>query len=230
MTTQVLTYVSPEQANISRTKQLADFLGFGFMQRQTIPELFPLLSDPKFSTDLIIIDVDKFCKVEGTTLYDIMHSLSTLIKCTVSRPMPGIPTKRNTVLAAGASMYTDPSMLKEMLSICDIKGIVPNGDEFAMEEKKHAVLELISGKIHIPTKIQKILLARKKSIKSNNLEIDLTPRQHQIVDLVTNRGASNKIIAKILNITESTVKLHLGAIYKKYGVKNRTQLAVFGRK
>jgi two-component system nitrate/nitrite response regulator NarL len=47
--------------------------------------------------------------------------------------------------------------------------------------------------------------------------------------MVTNRGASNKMIAKTLNISESTVKLHIGTILKKFGVRNRTQLAIFGK-
>jgi len=65
--------------------------------------------------------------------------------------------------------------------------------------------------------------------KSVAKEIVLTPRQRQVFDLLSTRGASNKTIAKMLNISESTVKLHLGVIFKKYGVRNRTQLAIFAR-
>jgi hypothetical protein len=65
--------------------------------------------------------------------------------------------------------------------------------------------------------------------KTNSQEISLTPRQRQVFDLLSSRGASNKTIAKMLNISESTVKLHLGVIFKKYGVRNRTQLAIFAR-
>jgi DNA-binding NarL/FixJ family response regulator len=45
--------------------------------------------------------------------------------------------------------------------------------------------------------------------------------------MVVDRGLSNKNIARTLTISESTVKLHMGHIFKKYGVKSRTQLAVF---
>ena len=51
----------------------------------------------------------------------------------------------------------------------------------------------------------------------------------QILNLIKERGASNKVIAKTLNITESTVKLHVGIVLKKFGVKNRTQLALFSK-
>lgn len=74
------------------------------------------------------------------------------------------------------------------------------------------------------------LLKDPKPQKSSSVEVKLTARQHQIFDIITTRGASNKHIAKMLNISESTVKLHVGSIFKKYGVRNRTQLAVFAKK
>jgi DNA-binding NarL/FixJ family response regulator len=57
-------------------------------------------------------------------------------------------------------------------------------------------------------------------------QITLTPRQTQILSLISNRGISNKSIALVLKISESTVKTHVGAIMKRYCVKNRTQLAL----
>jgi DNA-binding NarL/FixJ family response regulator len=60
--------------------------------------------------------------------------------------------------------------------------------------------------------------------------IRLTGRQREIMALVANRGLSNKKIAQILNISESTVKVHISSILKAYGVRNRTQLALAGNK
>ena len=37
-------------------------------------------------------------------------------------------------------------------------------------------------------------------------------------------GHSNKALARILNIAEGTVKVHLNSIYAKLGVANRTAL------
>jgi len=39
------------------------------------------------------------------------------------------------------------------------------------------------------------------------------------------RGLSNKAIAKELWITEQTVKFHLGNVYRKLGISNRTEAA-----
>ena len=39
-------------------------------------------------------------------------------------------------------------------------------------------------------------------------------------------GCSNKEVARQLDITERTVKAHLGAIYRKLGVRDRMQLVL----
>ena len=61
------------------------------------------------------------------------------------------------------------------------------------------------------------------------VKIILTPRQRQILEIVATRGISNKNIARMLHISESTVKLHMSGILKKFGLRNRTQLALFAR-
>jgi DNA-binding NarL/FixJ family response regulator len=53
---------------------------------------------------------------------------------------------------------------------------------------------------------------------------DLTPRELAVVRAVA-RGLSNKEIARELWITEQTVKFHLGNIFRKFAVANRTEAA-----
>jgi DNA-binding CsgD family transcriptional regulator len=55
--------------------------------------------------------------------------------------------------------------------------------------------------------------------------MNLTPRQAQVLELVQ-RGASNKQIAKRLNIGESTVKMHVSHLLAKYAAKTRHHLAL----
>ncbi len=50
----------------------------------------------------------------------------------------------------------------------------------------------------------------------------LTPREREILVHVT-EGAGNKEIARLLSVTEPTVKFHLSNIYRKLGVSNRTR-------
>lgn len=57
----------------------------------------------------------------------------------------------------------------------------------------------------------------------------LTPREEEILTLVM-RGMKNKQIAEGLSITTGTVKVHLMHIFEKTGVKDRFELAMYGRK
>jgi DNA-binding CsgD family transcriptional regulator len=67
-------------------------------------------------------------------------------------------------------------------------------------------------------------ISKKKIItKSKPLEIILTFRQEQILQLIL-KGMTNYQISRRLTISEATVKMHIGIVFKKYGVKNRTQL------
>ncbi|WP_423803417.1 response regulator transcription factor [Parasutterella excrementihominis] len=51
----------------------------------------------------------------------------------------------------------------------------------------------------------------------------LTPKEQEIAKLVA-QDKLNKVIAFDLNITEHTVKLHRGNLYKKLGVRTVTEL------
>jgi len=54
---------------------------------------------------------------------------------------------------------------------------------------------------------------------------ELSEREAEVArEVVT--GRSNKEIARVLGITERTVKAHLGAIFAKLGVRDRLQLAL----
>ena len=58
-------------------------------------------------------------------------------------------------------------------------------------------------------------------------EIDkLTPREREILACLA-RGESNKLIARVLDLAESTVKIHVQNILKKLGLSSRVQAAVF---
>ncbi len=48
----------------------------------------------------------------------------------------------------------------------------------------------------------------------------LSPRQHEIMRFL-HMGSTNKMVARALDISEGTVKIHLGTIYKLLGATNR---------
>jgi DNA-binding NarL/FixJ family response regulator len=50
----------------------------------------------------------------------------------------------------------------------------------------------------------------------------LTPRQRQVLNLIA-RGHTNKEIARLLGISQRTVKFHVAAIFQRLRTSNRTE-------
>lgn len=55
--------------------------------------------------------------------------------------------------------------------------------------------------------------------------VELTPRESAVAKAVA-AGKSNKEVARLLDITERTVKAHLSAVFTKLGVRDRLHLAL----
>lgn len=53
----------------------------------------------------------------------------------------------------------------------------------------------------------------------------LTPQQYKVLCMLSD-GLLNKQIAYELNVSEATIKAHMTAIFRKLGVKNRTQAVI----
>ena len=177
------------------------------------------MSDPQYHTDFISVDLDDAYNISETSVFELVNSLSTMLKI----------TNRHVRLLLIVGHDTPSSLIKEMISFPAIVGFtLRTGGDIGYEDHKVVLQNILDENFEIPKKVQDIIHPKRKSI-SDDKEILLTPRQQQIFRMVTDRGASNKVIAKMLNISESTVKLHMSCILKKYKVKNRTQLAVFSR-
>lgn len=53
----------------------------------------------------------------------------------------------------------------------------------------------------------------------------MTPRRQEVLSLIL-QGCLNKVIAYRMGIKESTVKVHILHLFRIYGVKSRTELAM----
>jgi two-component system, NarL family, nitrate/nitrite response regulator NarL len=81
------------------------------------------------------------------------------------------------------------------------------------------------GEKVFPTNLASMLLDMNAISPQNSIR-GLSPREQEILQaLVT--GASNKVIAYKLGITEATVKVHLKTLLRKIDVNNRTQAAIW---
>jgi DNA-binding NarL/FixJ family response regulator len=68
---------------------------------------------------------------------------------------------------------------------------------------------------------------REAILPEAQLRTDLTPREHQVMELVE-QGFKNREIAQELGIRPGTVKIHLKHIFEKTGVRGRHGLALNG--
>jgi len=93
-----------------------------------------------------------------------------------------------------------------------------------LEKIKEATL----GKMVISEKLTKILAGaiRKGDNGRANLLARLTSREHEILKYIA-KGLSNKLIARELDISDGTVKVHVKHILKKLELRSRAEAAVW---
>ncbi len=110
--------------------------------------------------------------------------------------------------------------------------------DFAFQAMQLGVRSILPGNTSIENflaalrSVQKGALCFERDLLENVLShkpVALSMRQRQIVSLVA-QGRKNKEIAFSMGITEGTVKAYLYKLFKKLGMNDRLDLALFGRK
>ena len=93
-----------------------------------------------------------------------------------------------------------------------------------IEKIKEATL----GKMVISDKLTQVLATalRKPEKKGSNVLSSLTSREYEILKLIA-KGLSNKLIARELDISDGTVKVHVKHLLKKLNLKSRVEAAVW---
>lgn len=95
--------------------------------------------------------------------------------------------------------------------------------EADFQQLKKAIAVIHGGQIWIDNERLKIILHGSDNGRSGNPTEKLSNKENQIVELVA-QGFKNKEIASRLFLSEQTIKSHLGRIFRKMQVKNRSQL------
>lgn len=86
------------------------------------------------------------------------------------------------------------------------------------DEIRSAVDALLAGENWVPGDIRGQLGVEQSPGENTH---GLTPRQYDVLQLL-HAGFDNKMIADSLNISETTVKTHVSALFKALGARNRT--------
>lgn len=112
---------------------------------------------------------------------------------------------------------------KQIPELCSrgVVGILPPGTDSGLLKK--ALKAVSSGELWIDRKTIKNILSHKSLLEN---KVNLTGKEREIVSLIC-QGYRNKEVAQKLNISEQTVKSHCNRIYKKVGVSDRLQLALY---
>jgi DNA-binding NarL/FixJ family response regulator len=90
-----------------------------------------------------------------------------------------------------------------------------------------AVRSAASGTGPIDPRVTAALLAA-PAAPPDDPAAELSPREREVLDLVA-QGLANKQIARRLGITERTVKAHVGSLFRRIGVADRTSAALWAR-
>lgn len=93
------------------------------------------------------------------------------------------------------------------------------------EDILEALRSTSAGGAPLDPQAAKVLLGSRRTPQSPG---DLTDREAQVLALVAD-GLANKQIAARLGISERTVKAHLGSVFQRIGVTDRTQAALWAR-
>jgi DNA-binding NarL/FixJ family response regulator len=174
--------------------------------------LIRVMQDDKLSNLLIVFRLD-FLERENMMLGEVLTMLSSLVKFVSDK------TVNIAVVVPGAC---DADLIAQ-LKRNEVLGIIPGMRFFDRAHTVEAYERLRRGQSHWPAVA---IAAPMKRYVRKKKGVDLTKRQSEIFVLIAKRGLSNAKIAEILKISEYTVKIHVSAILRRYGVKNRTQLAL----
>ncbi|WP_028115562.1 response regulator [Ferrimonas senticii] len=151
--------------------------------------------------DLVLLDLD----MPGS------HGYSTLIH--LRSHYPAIPV---VVISA----HEDDATISKALQY-DGQGFIPKSappTEFA-----NAIRQVLDGDNYVPPGFNHAAVAAEQDMGSRIA--DLTPQQYKVLQMFA-EGLLNKQIAYDLDVSEATIKAHATAIFRKLGVRNRTQAVI----
>jgi DNA-binding NarL/FixJ family response regulator len=152
--------------------------------------------------DLILMDLEMpgIGGIEGVRALRSAHPELPLIVCSASE---------------------DPKRVAQLLALT-VAGFIPKSE--TMQVIQHAVRLVLAGGTYVPSRLM-LQGAASPPPPPSHEALPLTGRQIDVMRLLS-QGKPNKLIARELDISESTVKVHLLAIFRALGVHNRTEAVV----
>ena len=169
----------------------------------------------KNQIDLIILDLFMPGGYGGFGLIGLLHER-----------YPNLP-----IIVLSASENT--SHIKKCMELGVIGFVTKSAPKEALFE---AISKALNGEQFVPKYLIESLPEVARVVDEVDLGVNveiiaelITDRQFDILNCIS-RGHSNKKIARELDLSENTVKVHVSAMLKSLGLSNRTQAGILGQK
>ncbi|SHG96227.1 response regulator transcription factor [Ferrimonas marina] len=180
---------------------LAGKLDAQWLEADSAASLDALLSDT--TPDLVLLDLE----MPGS------HGYSTLIH--LRSHYPAVPV---VVISA----HEDPQTVAKTLNY-DCQGFIPKSSD--PDQLAAAIEMVLEGETYLPECVADFADSTQVENDIGTRLADLTPQQYRVLQMFA-EGMLNKQIAYDLEVSEATIKAHATAIFRKLGVRNRTQAVI----
>ncbi len=127
-----------------------------------------------------------------------------------------------TVVISASEKITDVSEVMQ----AGARGFIPKTHD--VNGMLDGIRRVLEGEVYLPPETRRRLerLEQSRAVDATTgRSLPISKRQLEVLRLVKD-GLSNKQIARVLNISESTIKSHMGALLDVTGAKNRTECIV----
>jgi DNA-binding NarL/FixJ family response regulator len=118
------------------------------------------------------------------------------------------------------SAQEDAGLVRQLIAL-GVSGFIPKSDSARIVLQ--AVTLVLAGGTYAPLRL--LNPSHTEAAANGGAVADLTPRQLDVLQHLA-RGLPNKLIARELQLSEGTVKVHLLAIYRALNARNRTEAVV----
>ena len=181
--------------------------GVSFVEADSFDTLQEAVADNE-DADLVLLDLD----MPGAQGFSALAWLRN--------QYPALPV----VVVSAAS---DPAVMRRAVDF-GASGFIPKSS--TLDTISEAIGIILDGELWLPDSA----LSLEESSSSPDEELArrvsaLTPQQFRVLSMLAD-GLLNKQIAAELDVSEATIKAHVTAIFRKLGVRSRTQAAVAARR
>ncbi len=125
------------------------------------------------------------------------------------------------------SQYEDDEYVIEALGLGHVAGYLTKAD--AASELMQAVRTVHAGKRYLGATVTPVVINRLKSSGKRAAAISLTPRERQVLKLVS-EGSTSKVIASRLKISPKTAQIHRANLMAKLGVHSTAAMVRYAIK